>query len=96
MEANDLIGSKFGYDNDGAELINIAKREVVHCFHLAKLAGDREIRELYRQSDLQYEDLIYATNWGNQFKPIQIPYLFYFMDTERTYELCLRLLYNKE
>lgn len=67
----------------------------MHCFHLAKIAGDREIRELYRQSDLQYEDLLYTSEWSPPLKPIQIPYIFFFMDTERTYELALRLIYKQ-
>ena len=67
----------------------------VHCFHLAKIAGDREIRELYRQSDLQFEDMICFTEWNPPLKPIQIPYLFFFMDTERTFELALRLIYKQ-
>ena len=94
LQATDLIGEKFGYE-DGQPLIENLRQNEVHCFHLAKLAGDREMRELFRQSDLQYEDLVYPTNWGIPLKPVQIPYLFFFMDTERSYELCLRLLYKK-
>ena len=67
----------------------------VHCFHLAKVAGDREVRELFRQSDLQFEDLVCLSDWQPPFKPGQIPFLFFFMDTERAFELCMRLLYNQ-
>lgn len=54
------------------------------------------MRELYKQSDLQFEDLYFMTDWRPPLKPSQIPYLFFFMDTEKTFEMCLRLLYKKE
>lgn len=37
--------------------------ETVHVFHLAKIAADRELRALYQQSDLQFEDLYCISNW---------------------------------
>ena len=36
------------------------------------------------------------SEWNPPLKPIQIPYLFFFMDTERTFELALRLMYRQE
>ena len=51
FQAEDLIGVKYGYP-DCHPILDNFKGEPVHCFHLAKIAGDREIRELYRQSDL--------------------------------------------
>ena len=94
LQATDLVGFKFSFE-DGQHLVYNLRSEEVHCFHLAKLAADREVREMFRQSDLQFEDLLMPTDFGTPLKPVDIPYLFFFMDTERTYELCLRLLYKK-
>ena len=49
---------------------------------------------MYRQSDLQFEDMYFVTTWQTPFKPGQIPHLFFMMDTERSFELCLRLMYK--
>ena len=68
----------------------------MHIFHLTKIAGDKEVRELFRQSDLQFEDLWMPTKWPAPLKPIQIPYLFFFLDTERTFEIGLTLLYEEK
>lgn len=53
------------------------------------------MRALFKQSDLQYEDLYSMTQFTPPLKPAQIPFMFFFMDDERTYELCLRLLYKR-
>ena len=50
-QADDLFIQKYGVD-DGAAIIELVKSGPVHCFHLAKIAGDREMREIYLQSDL--------------------------------------------
>ena len=93
FQAEDLFAAKYGPDDARLILENFSDQPV-HCFHLAKIAGDREIRELYRQSDLQFEDMIYFKEWNPPLKPIEIPYLFFFMDKERTFELALRLIYR--
>ena len=36
------------------------------------------------------------TRWAAPLKPIQIPYLFFFLDTERTFEIGLTLLYEEK
>lgn len=90
----DLFQHKLGAALDLAPVLDNLRGAPVHIFHLAKIAADREIRAMYQQSDLQFEDLYCVTNWPAPFKPMQIPHLFFFMDTERTFELCLRLLYK--
>ena len=35
-----------------------------------------------------------ATNWPKPLKPLHIPYLFYFMDTEKSFEAALNLIYD--
>jgi hypothetical protein len=51
IQADDIFGPKYGFE-EGALIIENVKTSPVHCFHLAKLAGDTEMRELFRQSDL--------------------------------------------
>ena len=54
------------------------------------------MRERYRQSDLEFEDLYMATDFPKPLKPIHIPYLFLFMDTEKSFEAGLQLLYEEK
>jgi len=75
-------------------VVDVLVSAPVNVFHLAKIAGDREMRALFHQSDLEYEDLFCPTMWPLPYKPHQIPYLFFFMDTERSFELCLSLMYK--
>lgn len=35
------------------------------------------------------------TQWPIPLKPIQIPYLFFFLDTERSFEAGLKILYEE-
>lgn len=89
--ADDMFADKFGFDFlDGYKIMELMDKEDVHLFHLTKIAADREVRELYKESDLQFEDLIYATEWAKPLKPTQIPYLFFFLDSERTFEAGLK------
>lgn len=69
---------------------------MVHVFHLIKIAGDRETRQLYCMSDLQIEDLLMPTQFGKPLKPVYIPFLFLFLDTSNSYEQGLGLLYKPE
>ena len=50
-QVDDLFIPKYGVE-EGIPIIELVKSSHVHCFHLAKIAGDREMREMYRQSDL--------------------------------------------
>lgn len=76
-----LLGNKFGFDSeDGYVVMENVVETPVHILHLSRVAGDREVRELFKQSDLQTEDLYRATMIQAPFKPQHIPLLFFFMD----------------
>ena len=62
---------------------------------MTKIAGDREVRELYRQSDLRFEDLWLETRWPLPLRPGALPFLFFFLDTEQTFEAGLQILYEE-
>ena len=91
QDLQDLFSSKLDLSRDAQERPIIDKLLVsdVHIFHLSKIAGDREMRERYRQSDLEFDDLLMATPFPKPLKPSHIPYMFFFMDSERSFEACL-------
>ena len=67
-QASDLLNAKFSLA-DQDPIIRLLSSEPVHVFHLSKIAGDREMRALFKQSDLQYEDLYCMTRWQPPLKP---------------------------
>ena len=94
-----MFGSKFNAyltQQDNITLSENLRVSYVHVFHLSKIAADKEMRQRFGQSDLLVEDLSMATNWPKPLKPLHIPYLFYFMDTEKSFEAALNLIYDEK
>lgn len=69
QQARDLVGYKFGLE-EAEPIVENMRLYPVHCFHLAKIAGDREMRELFRQSDRQFEDLFCISDHSPPLKPV--------------------------
>lgn len=68
----------------------------LHVFHLAKVAADRECREAFIQSSLVLSDLYTDRQLKQPLQPPDMPYLFFFLDLESTYESGLKILYEPE
>lgn len=72
----------------------------VHIYHLTKLAGDREVRALFAQSDAILEDYLFVSPVITEAKgallPPCLPYLFLYMDSGTMSERAMELLYGKE
>ena len=51
-QAEDLFGSKYGFAADGQLVFSLVTGRPLNVFHIAKIAGDREIRAVFQQSDL--------------------------------------------
>lgn len=53
------------------------------------------MRAIYEASDLEFENLSTATGYSAPYTPMNIPYLFYFLDTEVEYEKGLEYIYTE-
>ncbi|CDW75782.1 UNKNOWN [Stylonychia lemnae] len=82
------------YEKQSDRLTDLLCGSQVHVFHICKIAGDREIRELFRDSQIEYDDLLKYKLKATPFKPNQFPLLFLFMDTPVMFEESLKLIYN--
>ena len=66
----------------------------VHVWHLAKIAGDREVRQLFKDVQIEYMDLFRRKIKTTPFKRVHVPYLFLFLDSPLPFEQSLSLLYS--
>lgn len=64
-------------------------------WHVTKISGDRELRELYKEASLEYEDLFTMKVKATPFKPIHVPFLFLLMDTPYKFENALKVLWGE-
>ena len=58
----------------------------MHFFHLTKISADRELREIFEAYDLEFEHLTNGPKYSAPYGPMNIPYMFFFLDTEKEYE----------
>lgn len=68
----------------------------VHCWHLSKISADREVRQHFIESQIDYEDLFSVKITKTPFKPMHLPMLFLFMDTAYMFEHSLNLIWPKQ
>ena len=69
--------------------------ETVHLWHLTKISGDREIRAIYKEAQIDFEDYFTLKVKNGPYKPMHLPYLFIFMDTPLMFERSLALIWPK-
>ena len=79
------------FDQD-MRLIDFLKEQQTHVFHLTKIAADREIRCLFKDSSLTFEDFFELQISEPPFKPKHLPYMFMFMDNAAMYESVLAII----
>lgn len=72
----------------------------MHIYHLTKLAGEREVRALFAQSEAILEDYLFVSpviaEAQGALLPHCLPYLFLFMDSGTMSERAMELLYGRE
>ena len=99
--ATELLEDRFDPQSpEGRRLIQRFKEaEEVHLYHLSKVAGDREVRAIFGQTEATVEDHLYGsrviTNAGGSLLPRCMPYLFLLMDSEVMFERAMELIYGK-
>jgi len=99
--ATGLLEDRFDpQSREGKRLIQcFTEAEEVHLYHLSKVAGDREVRAIFGQTEATVEDHLYPsgviTNAGGPLLPRCMPYLFLLMDSEVMFERALELVYGK-
>eukprot|EP00347_Sterkiella_histriomuscorum_P005365 403356888 len=81
------------YGNQTDRLTDLLSDTQVHMFHICKIAGDREIRQLYKDSQVEYTDLFKMKLKTTPFRVNQFPLLFIFMDTPLMFEEGLKMIY---
>ena len=85
-----LFEDKVGYGPQGDKFIDHFTGQTVYFFHLTKIAGDKEMRALYNESSLVFEDFFkYQINKRAPIKMEQIPLMFVFVDTPLMFERCM-------
>ena len=90
-----MFYDKYGEDSvECNKLYEMLDTHPVHIFHLTKVAADRECRALYIQSDMVLSDLNEAKNLTRPLTPQHLPFMFFFMDMESSFEESLSLLYT--
>jgi hypothetical protein len=77
----------------GEKLVEFLGDTQVYMWHLGKISGDREIRQLFKDSQIEYEDLFQLKIRNTPFKPSHFPYLFLFMDSPSMFEQSLKILW---
>lgn len=81
-QVKEMYKGKLDFESqEGVTFLRQMTRDRCNVFHLLKIAGDRETRQLFLQSDLQLEDLLMTTDFGRPLKPVYLPYIFLFLDT---------------
>ena len=60
------------------------------------MSADRELRALYDASDMEFENLHTPPGYSPPYNNLNIPYLFFFLDTEREYETGLEYIYPEK
>jgi len=69
---------------------------MVDVWHLTKLSGDREVRQLYNLAQVEFEDILSVRVKQIPFKYAHFPYIFIFMDTQYKFEVMFKLLWGPE
>lgn len=64
-------------------------------FHVTKIAADKEIRNTILESGITVQDCTLRSAGRPPYKPKSLPFLFFFMDTEETYQKTYALLYPR-
>ena len=100
-QAEHLFEDKYGGgESAGRKLIDGLANTEVHIYHLTKLAGEREVRALFAQSDVILEDYLFTsaeiTQARGSYLPNCLPYLFFYMDSGTMHERAVELLYGLE
>ena len=99
--AEHLLEDRFDPQSpEGRRLIqNFREAEEVHLYHLSKVAGDREVRAIFGQTEATVEDHLSGsrviTNAGGSLLPRTMPYLFLLMDSEVMFDRAMELIYGK-
>ena len=96
-KADKIIGNKF---KNFTDMIKHFSNQKVWIYHLSKMAGASEIRELYEESDVSVEDHLTMHNRITEskgaFLPDDLPFLFLYMDSDLMFENSLKTLYSEE
>jgi len=66
----------------------------IGLWHLTKISGDREIRELFREAQIELEDIFRLRARKTPFKPLHFPFIFIFMDSPYMFETAYNLLWG--
>lgn len=98
-QARHLLEDKFNPDDsEGKRVMKQFSGKEVHIFHLAKVAGIRELKSIFQSTEASLSDHIsnstFITDYDGSFLPSCIPYLFLFMDCDKMEERARELLYG--
>ena len=78
----------------GERLAKLLENSEVDIFHLAKISGERELGQLYRDAQVEMEDVLQLRVRSTPFRPSQLPLLFLFMDSPYMFEKAFSLLWG--
>ena len=97
-ELADLIGDRFDVNFD--HVLEAMSAQKIHFYHLSKVAGEAELREIYEAADVHVQDLATVNaaikNHEGPLRPGHIPALFLNMDTEDMFERALLHVVGKK
>ena len=79
---------------NGEKLSKFLGGSQVHMWHLTKLSGDREVRAIFNDGQIDLEDVFSLKIRSTPFKPIHFPYIFLFMDSPYMFEAGFSMLWG--
>jgi hypothetical protein len=67
-------------------MIKFMSNALVNMWHLSKISGDREIRQNFKDAQIELDDIFRLKVKTTPFKPCHLPFIFVFMDTPFMFE----------
>ena len=92
-KAQELFKEKLALKTIDHDLIQLLLSGAIHLYHLVKISGEREIRQTYHDSHIDYEDVFEMQIRNPPFKPLHLPYIFLHMDSPYLFESALKMLW---
>ena len=84
------------YSSTGGEkMVKFITGSSLEVWHLSKVSGEREIRELFNDAQIELDDLFMHKVRSTPFKPMHLPFLFLFMDSPYMFETAFRHIWGQ-